>query len=184
MPGNSRTFRRRSTAIKVKGGLEGALLSVASFEAQYHLYGSCGLGNIIPGLVSTPDGDFSQVVAGVEQEVRHVSLADSMPLDDEADDGMDVEGSAVCTEGSAEVARKEEKKKKQTAVWQDELIPAMVQPYLKLLRDTESLRLLPPVRNVASCAGCTVGQMMEVYCMFFDRKCFASFQLVWHADNK
>ena len=47
MPGNSCTFRRRSTAIEVKGELEGALLSVASFEAQYRLYGSCGFGNII-----------------------------------------------------------------------------------------------------------------------------------------
>jgi len=157
----------------VDADVPAALHSVTGLQGQRRLYSSRGLGNIIRGFVSMPDGDFSQVVKGVGCEEGHVSLDDIMALDEETEGAMDVEGIGACIEGSgAEVSRKEEKKKRQTAVWVNEVIPAMVQPYLKLLCDTESLRCLPPVRNVSSCGGCMVGRVVDVYCVFFDRKWF------------
>lgn len=179
MGGNLRRLRTKPTST-VAGleKVEEGLLSVDIKSGRRRNYGARGFGSFVAGRVSTPHGDFSQMI---ESEATHLPLADAMAVDIQGDDGGqtddmdmdDIDGSSSSLD--MEVLNKEKKKKRQMAVWMETVIPAMVQPYLQLLRETGSLRDLTFVRKGVLCSGCVSGRVLEVFCVFFDRVCFLSF---------
>jgi hypothetical protein len=46
------------------------------------------------------------------------------------------------------------KKARQWRKWSEDVIPALLEPYLELLRESESLRDVSGARNVEGCKGC------------------------------
>jgi hypothetical protein len=84
------------------------------------------------------------------------------PLSTEDGEISDVTGNlGVCE-------RAPSKKEKQWNKWNHEVIPAMLGPYLRLLRETESLRNMSAVRREHLCSGCPGFRNMEISCVYFD----------------
>ena len=66
-------------------------------------------------------------------------------------------------EGRSEQARR--KKQRQWSKWADVIIPSLVVPYLRLLRETDSLRLPCPV--ISSCQCGESVRELSIACVFF-----------------
>lgn len=62
------------------------------------------------------------------------------------------------------------KKEKQFMRWDAEVLPALMAPYVKLLRETESLRNMAEVRLRRGCEGCSEGKSLKVSCIFFESR--------------
>lgn len=62
------------------------------------------------------------------------------------------------------------KKEKQWKVWEVDVIPILIDPYLQLVQETTSWRERPKV--VEDCGCQAPGRRLEVLCVFFDRKHF------------
>jgi len=52
--------------------------------------------------------------------------------------------------------------------WSDKVIPALLEPYVELLRVSNSLRDLSGVWNLQRCKGCAGGRSLEVVCVYFE----------------
>lgn len=65
------------------------------------------------------------------------------------------------------------KKERQSAKWANETIPSLLQPYLRILRESDNLRTLNRHSNVTlpPCS-CKRRAGINVTCVFFDRKLF------------
>jgi hypothetical protein len=51
------------------------------------------------------------------------------------------------------------------------VIPSLIEPYVRLLHETDSLRNLGPLQhNLATpaCQGCSAGQKLKVSCVYFE----------------
>jgi len=114
----------------------------------------------IEGLVYTTEGIFSQIIPETtRQSVLNIKKFDTpqavhIPLGED-DDRDDPDA---------------EKKQSQWLRWSSEIIPAMVQPYLSLLRDSENLGNLAGLRNSGGCIGCDAGRRIAVSCIYFERR--------------
>lgn len=65
-----------------------------------------------------------------------------------------------------------DKKEKQWRRWRNDIIPALVRPYMTLLRTTDSLRNPPDVSAAINCS-CKPGtRKLDVVCVLFDSKFF------------
>lgn len=125
-----------------------------------------GLSDIMIGFqgkVYTPEGLFVQASPIGGTSAPGVDDTDS---DDDykmlSDDGLEDVGAAY--------EKQQDKKRRQWQKWSENVIPAMLKPYLQLLRETESLRSLNLVRNQQQCLGCSGGRMLDVSCIFFESK--------------
>lgn len=70
------------------------------------------------------------------------------------------------------------KKQKQFQRWETEVLPSLMEPYVKLLHETDSLRDMVQVRSRRQCTGCESGRQLNVACIFFERMCSSIFQQV------
>ena len=117
----------------------------------------------IEGLVYTTEGIFSQIITETtRQSLPNIQKFDTpqavhIPLGEESEDDDRDDPDA-------------EKKQSQWSRWSREIIPAMVQPYLSLLRDSENLGNLASLRNSGGCMGCDEGRRLAVSCIYFERR--------------
>ena len=70
------------------------------------------------------------------------------------------------------------KKQKQFQRWETEVLPSLMEPYVKLLHETDSLRDMAQVRSRRQCTGCGSGRQLNVACIFFERKLSSLFLVV------
>ena len=121
--------------------------------------------DMITSLVYTSSGVFSQVIRDrpVEELLApqdvHEAMVTHVALTDNANDGMN----EPPTDAAAG------KKERQWLSWSEGVIPSMIQPYLKLLRESENLRKMDGARAKVGCTGC--GQRrLGVSCIYFERR--------------
>jgi hypothetical protein len=79
--------------------------------------------------------------------------------------------------GGVEPSTALSKKAKQWRKWDEEIIPMLIEPYLRLLRETQSLRNLTALQqNLAppACDGCSSGRSLRVSCVYFESMSFIS----------
>jgi hypothetical protein len=112
------------------------------------------------GRVITPIGEFSQVTGNVplvdtRAEV-HVPLGEG-----EANDEIDTAAD-----------KRTAKTQRQWRRWSEDVIPALLQPYMELLDKTSGLRDMQGVRARQGCSGCASGRLLNVSCIFFERMYF------------
>ena len=62
------------------------------------------------------------------------------------------------------------KKQKQFQRWETEVLPSLMEPYVKLLHETDSLQDMVQVRSQRQCTGCASGRQLNVACIFFERR--------------
>jgi hypothetical protein len=63
------------------------------------------------------------------------------------------------------------KNQRQWQKWSEEVIPALLKPYLHLLHETTGLRNMNNAKRDDLCAGCGQGRLFDVSCIFFESKC-------------
>ena len=125
----------------------------------------------LEGRVSTREGLFAQVLAGeAPTDVRMDGI--SSPTLIFADEGL-VDETDKLDDVLAREARAA-KKQRQWRKWSEDVIPALLQPYMALLRETQGLRDVNSKRHVDSCAGCVKGRLLDVTCVYFE-----SMQIIW-----
>ena len=61
--------------------------------------------------------------------------------------------------------------------WEGEVLPSLMEPYIQLLAETESLRNMADVRQREGCQGCPLGRELKVACIFFESKCLEFIQI-------
>ncbi|KAJ7589412.1 hypothetical protein C8J56DRAFT_784665 [Mycena floridula] len=61
------------------------------------------------------------------------------------------------------------KAEKQWRVWHNEVLPALMPVYAKLVRETKSLSDLSSVRGSIACVGCDSGRIVKVYGVLLER---------------
>jgi hypothetical protein len=66
------------------------------------------------------------------------------------------------------------KKQKQFLRWEQDILPSLLAPYIKLLRETDSLRTMDGVRQRRGCEGCHKGKLLRVSCILFDSEWYPS----------
>jgi len=138
-------------------------------------YASKSLRLSLEGRVSTRGGLFAQVLAReAPTDVRLDGI--SPPIDMVADEGV-VDETDRLDDDAADVLAREaraEKKQRQWRKWSEDVIPALLQPYMALLRETQGLRDVNSKRHVDSCMGCVKGRLLDVTCVYFE-----STQTIW-----
>ena len=156
-------------------------------------YGSAkkGVSNVGSRIV-TPAGVFAQVISttGNSASVGHVPLEEEVEMEvDPVDGGVSVtyvgtagEAQSLGRDAGSEVQASQEalndgeerkrahKKERQWRKWSEDVIPILLKPYLTLMRETQSLRHIEEVRGRRGCTGCTAGRLLEVSCIYFNRK--------------
>ncbi|KDR65487.1 hypothetical protein GALMADRAFT_42870, partial [Galerina marginata CBS 339.88] len=61
------------------------------------------------------------------------------------------------------------KKQRQWRRWSEDIIPALLKPYLSLLHESSGLRNMEEFRKPKGCTGCDDGRLIEVSCIFFEK---------------
>lgn len=145
-------FKRKSSNSRPE--LPRNLVPVGSFQTR-RVYGTTQP----RGNVYTPEGHF----------VQH---ADS--FSDQQDDPF--EAIAMDVIGNVE-GHKPGKKERQFQRWEGEVLPLLMEPYIQLLAETDSLRNMADVRQGEGCQGCAFGRELKVACIFFESKCLEFTQL-------
>jgi hypothetical protein len=134
-------------------------------------HGSRNLRLSFEGRVSTPVGLFSQILPEHEPttaEGQDLLLSATVLGGGGAVDEMEVvEETPVNLLARAERAVK---RQRQWRKWSEDVIPALLQPYMALLRETEGLRDINSKREANSCTGCSAGRLLDVTCVYFESK--------------
>lgn len=124
------------------------------------------------GLVYTPSGVYSHQgpqssPAGMrnDEKVDYIPLPKEVVLEEDNDaDVDDVDDEAA-------------KKQRQWRKWSEDVIPALIKPYLGVLQESDGLREMNKIRSDKdACKGCGEGRLLEVSCIFFESKLY-SFKL-------
>jgi hypothetical protein len=124
------------------------------------------------GRVYTPMGLFSQALGqhtlmeGFDAEMAQIPLGDDDPAGG-GGDGAEPDEAAI----------RAGKKERQWQKWSGDIIPALLKPYMGLLRQTSGLREMEGVHKEKGCTGCTNGRLLEVSCVFFERMSVILFSL-------
>jgi len=158
------------------------LIPVDQLPKKRHPYGSKGVVSNASGRIVTPVGVFSHVidVDGTSGSVGH------QPLMDESDGMQGIETREVgiayvdatsapelenpASETDANLKRSS-KRQRQWRTWSEDIIPALLKPYMSLMQETESLRNIGMVRGQTGCKGCANGRMLDFSCIYFNSKC-------------
>jgi hypothetical protein len=80
---------------------------------------------------------------------------------------------SVVDESVADVLAREEraaKRQRQWRKWSEDVTPALLQPYMALLRETEGFRHINLKRQADSCNGCSGGRLLDVTCVYFESR--------------
>jgi hypothetical protein len=106
----------------------------------------------------------------------YTSIAIPLDPDDPFVDIGDAEPPSIYVVGGGEDPqlgrqRQRRKKERQWAKWANETIPALIQPYLLILRESDNLRQLKRQSNATLPAcSCARRASISVTCVFFERK--------------
>ena len=169
-------FRRpKKNPEQIEAPILSGLIPQAEIIPVRRPYASKSLRLSLEGRVSTREGLFAQVLAGeVPTDVRMDDI--SPPTVMVADEGLMDEADKLDDNAADVLAREARaaKKQRQWRKWSEDVIPALLQPYLALLRETEGLRDVNSKRYVNSCAGCVKGRLLDVTCVYFE-----SMQIIW-----
>ncbi|PPR01991.1 hypothetical protein CVT26_008736, partial [Gymnopilus dilepis] len=153
---------RRTAAtkrLKSKAVADAGIFPIAEAPRPRRPY-AFGDGSVgVEGRIYTPEGLFSQVLPATGAAgkvsgptVEHVSL-------DSAEEPGKVD---------ADREARDEKKRRQWQKWSEDIIPALLRPYLHLLKETSGLRLMESVRR-KGCKGCDGVRQLTVSCIYFER---------------
>ena len=131
-------------------------------------YDSKSLRLSLEGRVSTPAGLFLQMLS--KDMVSAVGGEDvPIPSSLGVEDDMDGSGDETAEVLAAREARAV-KRQKQWRKWSEDVIPALLQPYMTLLRETEGLRDINSRRWLDGCVGCSDGRLLNVTCVYFESR--------------
>lgn len=145
------------------------LVNASDLQQGRRAYRTSHLPNTLPGArVVTGAGVFSQVM---DLDAQYGTVEDYNPFEEgefEQPD-MNVEGDII-EPGLMEVEARQKAKKKenQWKAWSTQVIPKLLEPYVSLLQQTQSLRDMSEVRNQDACKGCHHGKLKDVVLIFFD----------------
>ena len=119
--------------------------------------------------VVTRTGVFSHVINADDTEdgatAHHQLFEDSQgDIEMSVDDDQDLDEEQLCLEAE----KSANKKKRQWAKWNDDVIPGLLRPYVDLLWATDNLRNVATICRNAVCRGCQLGRLLEIFCVFFD----------------
>lgn len=115
------------------------------------------------GLLHAPTGPL------VQPHVDNQSITTPVAQSDEDNSDGEYElFEEPTTMTSDEYAKQQDKKKRQWRKWSETVIPAMLKPYLSLLRETDSFQSLDNIRNRQVCTGCSEGRLLQVSCVYFN----------------
>lgn len=140
-------FKRK--AVKTREELPRNLVAAGTFQTR-RVYGTGEPTSEPRANVYTPQGHFVQHADSFQEEQTDTFNALSTDIIN------DVEGV------------KPGKKARQFQRWEGEILPALMQPYIQLLRGTDSLRNMSEVRQLVGCSGCHSGRSLSVACIFFE----------------
>lgn len=143
----------------------GSFVRQSDYESERRPYGLPDIIQRLPGQLFTPEGLFIQPTP-LSSASRTAGNADH-DSDSESSNNMDVSEDESVETGAA-YEKQQDKKRRQWQKWSEVTIPAMLKPYLELLRVTDSLRDISHVRGRQGCTGCHHGRMLEVSCIYFD----------------
>jgi len=167
-----RILKRSSRRSSVPPVEQPGLIPVDDFQASRRPYGS---GNMVIGMegrVLTEAGVFAQIL---RPEGRCYSVL-AAGRDERDEDGLEEQDDDIIVreeEGFRDEARARKqasKKERQWRNWSEEVIPAMLEPYMELLRESDSLRDLSSARMHRGCKGCGDGRSLEVVCVYFESR--------------
>lgn len=154
MTGHSRLFRTSAAIASSPVRPPGGLIAARDYPRNQHLRNpELVLG--AQGKVYTPDGLFIQ-------------SGDPLSRNFEFTVDSDIEEEAVNNESTDYASQHWRKKDRQSQKWATEVIPMLIEPYVALLRESNSLRNLDNFRNPAHCEGCTNGSNLVVSCIYFN----------------
>lgn len=115
----------------------------------------------------TAKGVFTQVInlSGVHDTVddHPMPFEESVDVVPPSENEPDLVAEAVRSQRAA-------KEERQWRNWSRDIIPALLKPYMRLLRETDSLRHKNKVSSASGCSGCHLGRLIEVSCIYFDSK--------------
>jgi len=123
--------------------------------------------------VSTPAGVFSHVLS---RDVGSAVVGEDVPVPSGVgcvEDDMDGSDDDIAEELAREA--RAVKKQKQWRKWSEDVIPALLQPYMTLLRETEGLRDINSKQQVDGCVGCSDGRLLNVTCVYFESRLIFTF---------
>ena len=169
-------LKRRSDRISAPLVDQPGLVAVDDLPSSRRPYGSRNTVVGLDGRISTPAGVFAQVL-GPEGSVYSAQVVKEGARDYEEGEGEEEEEEEEEEDGEmdedehahdVEVGRRAGKKERQWKNWSDKVIPALLEPYVELLRVSNSLRDLSGVRNFQRCKGCAGGRNLEVVCVYFE----------------
>jgi hypothetical protein len=160
---------------QAKAPTQSGLIPQAEVFSSRRPYASKSLHLSLEGRVSTRGGLFAQVlVREAPTDVRMDGI--SPPTVTVADEGL-VDETDRLDDDAADVSAREAraaKKQRQWRKWSEDVIPALLQPYMALLHETQGLRDVNSKRHVDSCTGCVKGRLLDVMCVYFE-----STQIIW-----
>ena len=158
-------FRRSSKNPQVQALAPVGLIPEREIIPLRRPYGSKNLRLSFEGRVSTSVGLFSQVLPD--------EASTAVGEEDVLTPTAVVEGEGAVDESPADVLAREKrtiKQQRQWRKWSEDIIPALLQPYMALLRETEGLRHINSKRQADGCAGCSSGRLLDVTCVYFESR--------------
>ena len=145
------------------------LIPVEELGHARAVYGTAHLPAALPGArILTRTGVFSHII---NVDTDGDDIAHLQPLGDARDDdemSVDDDNGLLDDLSCLEVQKRASKKKRQWIKWNDDVIPALLRPYVDLLYKTENFRYICNVDRKPECEGCQAGRLLEVFCVFFD----------------
>ena len=157
------------------------LIPVDQLPKQRRPYGSKGVASGAGGRVVTPAGVFSHIIDldGLSGSVGHQTLGEEsdemqgIEMEGPAMSYVDVNEPEISPQAPAIDAslKRADKKQRQWRKWSEDIIPALLEPYLTLMRETELLRNIGMVRSQKGCTGCINGRTLDVSCIYFNSEC-------------
>ena len=140
-------FKRK--VVKSREELPRSLVAAGTFQTR-RVYGMGDATSEPRANVYTPQGHFVQHTDSLREDQTNTFKALATDIIVEAEGG------------------KPGKKARQFQRWEGEILPALMQPYIQLLRETDSLRNMSEVRRLVGCSGCHSGRSLTVACIFFE----------------
>ena len=146
-----RLLRKRSHRTSAPSVEQPGLVSVDDLPSSRRPYGSHNTVVRLEGRISTSAGLFAQML-GPEESVYSARVVERGAGDyeedyegDSEDEDEDGEMDEVGPEHDVRVERRAGKKERQWRNWNERIIPMLLEPYVELLRESNSLRDLSGV---------------------------------------
>jgi len=153
---------------------QSGLIPAEDLIPSRHPYGSKNIRLSFEGRVSTSVGLFSQVLPDSGHTAPsgdNISSPTAM-VGGDGDKGETGDSDGRTADDNVTKEARALKRQRQWRKWSADIIPALLQPYMSLLRETEGLRDINTKRQGDSCPGCSDGRLLEVTCVYFDSRSF------------